>query len=96
MDPTALAGMLFSLIVIAMVAGFILLLPITRRLGPLLEQRLNEKGGTAASENRIRQLEAAIQALRADVEQLTERQEFAESLLEERKTARLPSEQRTE
>lgn len=90
LDPVVVLGMLFSLIVLAMVGGFILLFPITRRLGAILEQRLNEKRPTSISSNQVRELEAAIQALRTDVDHLVERQEFAESLLQERNSLRLP------
>ena len=93
MDPNALAGMLFTLLLVAMIAGFILLLPITRRLGALLEQRLQEKG-TAFSPAEVSQLRAAVDSLRSEVERLSERQAFTEVLLEERRPAELPEKTR--
>ncbi|HUE97596.1 MAG TPA: hypothetical protein VMN39_13125 [Longimicrobiaceae bacterium] len=85
--------MLFTLFLVAMIAGFILLLPITRRLGALMEQRLQEKG-TSFSPAEVSQLRAAVDALRSDLERLSERQAFTEVLLEERRPAELPDKPR--
>jgi len=90
MDPEVIAGMLFTLIILAMVGGFILLLPITRRLGAILEQRLNGRAAADIAPAEARQLEATIHALRADLEQLAERQAFTEALLSERQPRFLP------
>lgn len=83
MDPMALAGMLFALIVIAMIGGFILLLPISRRLGKFLEQRLDARGSDAdpAKLGEVREL---ILSLQAQIDRMAERQEFTERLLAER------------
>jgi cell division protein FtsB len=79
MDPLALAGMVFTLLVILMIGGFILLFPVSRRLGKVLERWLEEKrpGG---KEPEIAQLRAAVQALEREVRSLSERQDFVESL----------------
>jgi hypothetical protein len=90
MDPQIIAAMLFTLIILAMIGGFILLLPITRRLGAILEQRLNGRAAADIAPAEARQLEATIQALRADLEQLSERQAFTEALLSERQPRLLP------
>jgi hypothetical protein len=82
--------MLFTLLLIAMIGGFVLLLPISRRFGAILEQRLNGRSapdGTAAD---VRQLEAAVHALQMELEQLSERQAFTESLLSQREPPLLP------
>lgn len=73
-------GMVFILLVLMLIGGFILLLPLTRRLGAYLEQRL-EQGKAGATNPEIRQLRAAVGALQAEIERLAERQEFTESLL---------------
>ena len=86
-----LAGMLFTLILVGMVGGFIILLPITRRLGAILERRLNDKPDNTSAEQ-IRQLQAAVLSLRADLEQLSEQQQFTEAMLAERRPRRLPGE----
>jgi hypothetical protein len=90
MDPMALGGMLFTLILVAMIGGFILLLPVTRRLGAVLEQRLNADPGAGLAAERIRRLESEVQALTAEVERLSERQEFTDALLSERRPLALP------
>ena len=90
MDPEVIAGMLFTVVLVAMVGGFILLFPITRRLGAILEQRLNGRAAPEIAPAEIRQLEASIHALRADLEQISERQTFTEELLSERQPLLLP------
>ena len=81
MDLDVVAGMFFTLVLVAMVGGFFLLLPISRRLGTILEQRLNERSASDAVPEQVRQLRAAVQSLRAEVERLAERQEFTDALL---------------
>lgn len=80
MDPIPIAGMIFSLLTIMMIGGFILLFPITRRLGAYLEQRLDQ-GKRGADGAELRQLRASLAALQSEVERLAERQEFTDSLL---------------
>jgi hypothetical protein len=80
MDPMAIAGMIFTLLLFMLVGGFIVLFPITRRLGAYLEQRL-EQGKGAVDHPDIRQLRATVGALQAEIERLAERQDFTESLL---------------
>lgn len=84
MPPEMLGGMIFTLIVLAMVGGFVLLLPITRRLGQFLEYRMTER--TRLMENEEREaLLRAIESLRDDVARLGERQEFTERLLDQQR-----------
>lgn len=90
MESEVLAGMLFTIVILAMIGGFILLLPIARRLGAILEQRLNEKSVQGASAVQIQQLQSAIRELQTELEQLAERQEFTEALLQEKKPHILP------
>lgn len=92
MDPTAIAGMLFVLVLAAMLGGFILLFPISRRLGQLMEERIAERKRPATlPPEEIRELHGAIQALQARLEELAERQDFTESLLSERRPLELPT-----
>ena len=78
-DGTALAGMIFSLLCLVVIGGIILMYPLTRRLGQLMEQRLEDRraGGTSDGE-----LTAAVRALEGEVARLRERQGFVERLLE--------------
>ena len=83
MEPMALVGMVFSLIVLAMIGGFVLLVPISRRLGAVLELWLDERGKAnqigPAVFGRIRE---EVATLRDEMEALTSRQDFVENLLE--------------
>ena len=81
MDPELIPMMIFTVIVLAMFGGFILLLPITRRLGKFLEYRMTERTQLMEHEERDRLLRA-IESLRDDVARLAERQEFTERLLD--------------
>lgn len=81
MDPGLIPMMIFTVIVLAMCGGFIVLLPITRRLGKFLEYKMTERGHLMDNEERERILKA-IESLRDDVAHLAERQEFTERLLD--------------
>jgi hypothetical protein len=84
----ALAGMIFVLILVAMVGGFILLLPISRRLGRLMDVRLEEKRGAGRSEE-LEELRRAVLALESEVSSLAERQHFTDQLLQGNERDRL-------
>lgn len=84
MDPMGIAGMLFVLIMIAMIGGFILLLPISRRLGRFLEQRLDAGRGPDADPAKLGEVRELILSLQAQIDRMAERQEFTERLLAER------------
>ena len=81
MDPELIPMMIFTIIVLAMGGGFILLFPITRRLGRFLEYRMSEKGRLQDREEMDRILRA-VESLRDDVAHLAERQDFTERLLQ--------------
>jgi outer membrane murein-binding lipoprotein Lpp len=89
MDPNALAGMVFTLILAAMVGGFILLAPLSKRLGVLLEQKANEKSQRLAA-SEVRQLSERIQLLEHEVRLIAERQNFTDELLGTDRHAALP------
>lgn len=89
MDPNALAGMVFTLILAAMVGGFILLAPLSRRLGVLLEQKANEKSQRLAA-SELRQLTQRVELLEHEVRLLAERQTFTDELLGKDTHAVLP------
>jgi hypothetical protein len=82
MDPNALAGMIFTVILSLLIGGFILLFPLSRRLGLLLEAKIQErKRIPGASVEELENLRSAIQSLEAEVRLLAERQEFTEQLV---------------
>ncbi len=78
------AGMIFSLLVVLIIAGSILLFPLTRRLGTLLEMRIQDRreGEGALSSGEVAELRELMQSLQAEVERVAERQQFTERLLE--------------
>lgn len=81
-DILPLAGMLFSLLMVLIIGGFILLFPLSRRLGQLLEMRLEERREGSLPPEDVAVLLETIQALQDEVERLAERQAFTERLLE--------------
>lgn len=82
MDPTAVAGMIFTLLLALFIGGFILLFPLTRRLGQLLEQRVS--GGRPQSDALLREvadLRQTLEGMQADLARMSERQDFVDKLL---------------
>lgn len=82
MDPNALAGMVFTLVLASLIGGFILLLPLSRRLGLLLEEKARQqKGGLGLTAQDVQALKDRLEALESDVRVAGERQQFIEELL---------------
>ena len=84
MDPVALAGMIFTLLLIGMVGGFILLIPVSRRLGAVLDYWLKEKTETSSLSADAAQARALLESVATRMEALEEKQVFMEELLSER------------
>lgn len=82
MDIFILQVMIFSIAVLVLVGGFVLLYPLTRRLAEVLEKRYLEDGAEGANADEVAALRRAVHALRGEVEQIGERQDFTEKLLE--------------
>jgi hypothetical protein len=84
-DFVPFAGMIFSLLMALIVGGFVLMYPLTRRLGKLIELRLEERkseqGGMPVVEE-VERLRGVVEALQHEVAALAERQDFAERLLD--------------
>lgn len=82
MDPNAIAGMAFTLILTVLVGGFILLYPVSKRLGAFLESRLHDRipqpAPTTPAE--LESLRNSVASLQAEVQRLSERQDFMEQL----------------
>jgi hypothetical protein len=79
--------MLFTLILIGMVGGFILLIPLSRRLGHMIDVWLQEKKRVDPDE--LAELRRTVQELEKEVSALAERQQFTDQLLEKRHQERL-------
>ena len=83
MDILPLAGMVFSLLMVLVIGAFILLFPVTRRLGRLLELRIEERlAGDAIPPGEVEEVRRMVEGLQSEVERLRERQEFTDRLLE--------------
>lgn len=94
-DIIPLAGMLFSLLLTLIVGGFVLLFPLARRLGQLLELRMEERRQAVADgpvpDGQLEALRDAVEALQKEVGTLSERQQFVEGLLERPEREALPA-----
>ena len=90
MDLIPIAAMLFVIILVGMVMGTILLFPIVRRLGALLEQRLQNRLPDDVMVRELRNLASAIHSVQHQVGQLSERQANIEARLPDRDSLRLP------
>lgn len=96
MSFDSLAGMVFALVMtvvmLGMIGGIILLGPLARRAGELLELSIQERrlrGSTVGDD--VARLQAVVEQLEAQVSVLQEHQEFTQRLLEERAGGEVPS-----
>lgn len=80
MDMTAVASMVMTIILVALIGGFVLLRPIAKRVGLLLEQKLQDRQSAAAIDE-VRQLRERMQLLEEEVRLLNERQRFTDELI---------------
>ena len=92
MDSEMLAGMAFTLILAVLVGGFILIFPLSRRLGAIMEARLEEKKAPARlPDAELVALRDVVEQLGAELRRVNDRQDFIEKLLTHRAEPRLPS-----
>lgn len=91
MDSNALAGMVFTLVFTGLIGGFILLYPLSKRLGALMESKLKSQSEGAPQAD-VRKLAEAVRSLEREVHSLRERQEFTDSLLAPRDREKVPVE----
>lgn len=82
MDPYILQVMIFVVVILVVVGGFAMLFPLTRQLTAILEKRYLDDGAEDANADEVAALRRAVHALRGEVEQIGERQDFTEKLLE--------------
>ena len=89
-DPTVLFGMIFSLLCLLLIGGFVLAFPAARRLGNVLDAWAESRRGEASPEKieelrrEVRSLRSQLEATRDRLTTVAERQEFTERLLEDR------------
>ena len=93
MDPMGIAGMVFTLLFTGMIGGFILLRPVSRQLGLLLESKLQQnRSPDKQALDKIENLSETVRMLEAEVRLLSDRLEFNEKLLGNRtERAALPA-----
>lgn len=93
MDPNAIAGMAFTLLLAGMAGGFILLRPLSKQLGLLLESKLHQnRTPDRAALEKIESLTETVRTLETEVRLLSDRLEFNEKLLGNRERVALPTE----
>ncbi len=90
LDPIIPAAMVFTLLLVLLIGGFVVTYPVTRRLGRALEAYLDRQRSGGASGEEIATLRRQLHALKRQVDAVAEKQDFVEALLEERKGASLP------
>ena len=91
MDPNALAGMVFTLLLATLVGGFILLLPLARRAAHLLDAKVQrDKDPPAVPGPDVRMLAERVELLESELTRLRERQDFTEGLVARREPDALP------
>ncbi len=95
----AIAEMIGAVVIILVIGTFVLLFPLSRRLGRVLEEWIKLRQETSPDRDTLARLENEVRELRQSVEGgdqrmglLAERQDFMESLVEAKKTAALPPE----
>ena len=82
-DIIPIAGMIFSLLMVLLIGGFILLVPLSKRLGQLLEMRLQQqRSGDVLPADQLEDLRRMVESIQSEVALLSERQQFTERLLE--------------
>lgn len=88
-DPVILLGMIFSIVVLLIIGGFIVSFPLFRRLGRLMDEWFVSRQHERLREQDLREVEdglsefrTRLEAMEDRLELLAERQEFTESLLQ--------------
>ena len=97
MRPIAIAEMIFAFATVTVIGLFLVSIPITRRLGRLLEEWLLLRRESQPDRELTGQLVAEVRELRQQFDSLEqrmslvgERQDFTESLIESGRKAQVP------
>jgi hypothetical protein len=79
---------IFALLFFLIIGGTILLFPLSRKLGHLIETRTRDRPDTPVLEDAgLRKIVARLDAMEEQIATLAERQEFLDGLLMERRPA---------
>ena len=91
--PTAIAEMVAALLMVFLIGTFVLLFPLSRRLGKVMEEWIQLRHDSAPDRGRLERIEDGLRLIHGEVESMDqrmsligERQDFLESLTEPRKT----------
>ena len=97
--PPGMVDAIAPLIATFMIGIFVLLFPLSRRLGRVLEEWIKMRHESSPDRDRLERLELGVREIRQLVEGidqrtelLAERQDFMESLIEAKRSEALPSE----
>jgi hypothetical protein len=91
MDMDLVVAVSFVLMFTLIIGGVVLLFPLSRKLGLLIESRIGEKKQSDAAVSDTRRIESRLNALEDQLRALSARQEFLDDLLVERRpTEALP------
>jgi hypothetical protein len=86
MDMDLVIGVSFLLMFTLIVGGIILMFPLSRKIGLLIESRIDEKkGGVGAGSGELERVRDRLAALEEQVRAVSARQEFLDDLLVERR-----------
>ena len=95
--PYASAELIAILVMVFMLGTFVLLFPLSRRLGKVMEEWIQLRHDSSPDRERMRRLEEELRHLHGEVESLDQRmqlmgdrQDFIESLSEIRRGESLP------
>lgn len=80
MDPDAVAPLIFSMTLVLSIAGVLILRPLAKRLGDLIEATAHEKRVKARDEELAR-LTEIVDRLTDRIERIEDRQDFSERIL---------------
>ena len=81
MDPVILASMIFTIIVLLLIGGFVLLLPLSLRLGKVLDIWISEHKTLTGSTDELAATNRALEGLSRRLVELEEQQGFLEELV---------------
>ena len=96
--PTDIAEMIAALLMVFLIGTFVLLFPLSRRLGKVMEEWIQlrhdsspDRGGLERIEDGLRLLHGEVESLDQRMQLVAERQDFLESLTETRTKGSLTS-----
>jgi hypothetical protein len=90
--PVEIAELIFALLMVFLIGTFVLMFPLSRRLGKVMEEWIQLRQDSSPDRAQLVQIEDGLRLLHGEVESLDqrmsligERQDFLESLTEPRK-----------